>query len=102
MSRWFDEARLSRLPIEQIGAAFYIREMMRNKLNADYYDLREVFGPGTDGIFEGLRRAGVLVYERNGRRVSVSIRASGDKKRERCAEIGRRKRQGKKVSEGKH
>jgi len=92
MRRWFDEVRLSRHPIEEIGVAFYIREMLGNDCMVNKWDLKDTFGEGCDVYLENLRRSGMLVVEYVGNMISMKIKAPGDKKRERCRELARKHR----------
>lgn len=92
MVRWFDEVRLASHPIAEIGAAFYIREMLGNDCRVNKWDLREVFGEGCETYLENLRRAGMLQVEECGQQLSLRIVAPGDRKRERCRMIARKKR----------
>lgn len=94
---WFDEVRLSRHPITEIGVAFYIRRMMKNKWSPSFDDLREAFGPSWREYLEALNRRGMLKAEWYQRTVSLKIVAPGDKRRERNRKIHQRKR----VSKGK-
>lgn len=89
---WFDEVRLSRHSIAEIGVAFYIRRMMKNKWSPSYDDIREAFGPSWKDHLESLRRAGMLKVEYFKRTASLRIVAPGDKRRERNRKIQLRKR----------
>lgn len=90
--QWFDEVRLSRHPIAEIGVAFYIRTMMKNAWTPSIDDLREVFGPEWERHLEGLRRAGMLRMTRNNRSVSLKIVAPGDKRRDDVRRMVKRRR----------
>ncbi|MBR4615037.1 MAG: hypothetical protein IKO55_05470 [Kiritimatiellae bacterium] len=92
MARWFDEVRLSSHPIEEIGAAFYVREILKNDCLINKWDLRDVFGPRYESILENLRRSDMLKMETVGSLLSLSIVAPGDRKRERCRRIGQSNR----------
>lgn len=92
MSRWFDEVRLSRHPIAEIGIAFYIREILRNDCVVNKWDLRDTFGMDFETRLESLRKAGMLVVEELGSQVKLTIVAPGDKKRERTRLIKQRNR----------
>lgn len=92
MARWFEEVRLSRHPIAEIGAAFYIREMLGNNCLVSPFDLKDVFGENFDVTLENLRRAGMLEVFTVGNQLSLKIVAPGDAKRERCRLIGLRHR----------
>ena len=92
MAKWFEEVRLSSRPIEEIGAAFYIREMLGNSCELNAYDLKEVFGDGYKAILENLRRSGALRVETIGARLKLTIVAPGDGKRSRCRHIVRTNR----------
>ena len=88
MGKWFEEVRLSSRPIAEIGAAFYIREMLGNNCELNAYDLKEVFGVGYESLLENLRRAGMLRVESTaGARLKLQIVAPGDGKRSRCRRI---------------
>lgn len=89
---WFDEVRLSRHAIAEIGVAFYIRRMMRNSWTPSYEDLREAFGADWRDLLESLRRSGMLRVEYFKRTASLKIVAPGDARRERNRKIQIRKR----------
>ncbi len=87
MAKWFEEVRLSSRPLAEIGAAFYIREMLGNKCLVNKWDLKAVFGDGYAEILERLRAAGMLEVEAVGSQLRLSIVAPGDKKRRRCRKL---------------
>ena len=87
MAKWFEEVRLGSRPLEEIGAAFYIREMLGNDCLVNKWDLRAVFGNGYTDMLERLRSAGILDMEAVGCQLRLSIVAPGDKKRQRCREL---------------
>ena len=87
MAKWFEEVRLGSRPLEEIGAAFYIREMLGNDCLVNKWDLRAVFGAGYAEMFERLRSAGILMVESVGSQLRLSIVAPGDKKRRRCQKL---------------
>lgn len=89
---WFDEVRLSRHQIAEIGVAFYIRKMMKNRWIPSFDDLREAFGPSWREYVDSLKRSGMLKAEWMHRSVSLRIVAPGDKRRERNRKIHQRKR----------
>jgi hypothetical protein len=90
---WFDEIpQLFRLTIGEIGFIFYIREKMKNDLVADSEELRLTLGPQWETIISNLKNHGVLDAHSDGSRWHFSVRAPGDKKRERCKKLGRKKR----------
>lgn len=89
---WFDEVRLSRHSIAEIGVAFYIRRMMKNRWTPSFDDLREAFGHEWREHLEALRRSGMLKVEWFKRSASLRIVAPGDKRRERNRKIQLRKR----------
>lgn len=90
---WFDEfPQLFRLPISEIGFAFYVREKMKNDLRCDKDELQQTLGPEWPGIVNNLRRSGILSVSEDGNTFRFSICAPGDKKRERCKKIGQLKR----------
>lgn len=92
MGKWFEEVRLGSRPLEEIGAAFYIREMLGNDCLVNKWDLRAVFGAGCADMLERLRNAGILVVEVVGSQLRLSIVAPGDKKRKRCKKLVRTNR----------
>ena len=87
MAKWFEEVRLSSRPLAEIGAAFYIREMLGNRCLVNKWDLKAVFGDGYADLLESLRRAGMLEVEAVGSKLRLSIVAPGDKKRRRCRKL---------------
>ena len=87
MAKWFEEVRLGSRPLEEIGAAFYIREVLGNDCLVNKWDLRTVFGSGCADMLERLRSAGILVVESVGSQLRLSIVAPGDKKRRRCKKL---------------
>ena len=87
MARWYEEARLCQHPVEEIGAAFYIREILNNNCLINRWDLRDVFGDGFETILENLRKSGLLRIEATGTQVALKIITPGDKKRERCRSL---------------
>ena len=87
MAKWFEEVRLGSRPLEEIGAAFYVREILGNNCLVNKWDLRAVFGAGCADMLERLRRDGILVVESVGSQLRLSIVAPGDKKRRRCKEL---------------
>ena len=87
MAKWFEEVRLGSRPLEEIGAAFYIREMLGNDCLVNKWDLRAVFGNGYADMLERLRSAGILDMEAVGCQLRLSIVAPGDKKRQRCRKL---------------
>lgn len=92
MARWFEEVRLGRHCISDIGAAFYVREMLNNECLVNKWDLRDVFGPDANAILERLQRAGMLKVTVIGSQLKMKIVAPGDRKRKRCRELGRTNR----------
>ena len=92
MARWYDEVRLSRHSIDEIGAAFYIREILGNQCRINYWDLKDSWGAEADRILENLRRSGMLRISGEKKMMELSIVAPGDAKRSRCKEIQRKKR----------
>lgn len=87
MAKWFEEVRLGSRPLEEIGAAFYIREILGNDCLVNKWDLRAVFGTGCADMLERLQKAGILVVEAVGSQLRLSIVAPGDKKRRRCKKL---------------
>ena len=92
MSRWYEETRITRHPLAEIGLAFYVREVFRNNCLVNRWDLKETFGPQCMAYIANLERAGILVVEPVGDMVSLKVVASGDKKRARCRKIGKENR----------
>lgn len=78
---WYEELRLSRHPIDEIGVAFYVRLMMRNRLQARQEDLREVFGQDWRRMVSGLQRSGAMDVERAGGSYVLKVVAPGDDRR---------------------
>lgn len=79
---WSDEVRLSRFGDGEAGMLTKIRLTFKNRFEGLATDADDVFGAGWEGRAETLRRAGVLRVERADRRISLSVVASGDRKRE--------------------
>ena len=90
---WYDEIpQLFRLTLSEIGFAFYVREKMKNDLIADREELLVTLGPDWEVTIDNMKKRGVLTVSQDGRFMRFSVQAPGDKKRERCKKIGRRKR----------
>ena len=87
MAKWFEEVRLGNRPLVEIGAAFYIREMLGNNCLVNKWDIKSIFGDGYAAILEDLRRAGMLKVETIGSQLKLSIVAPGDRKRTRCKKL---------------
>ena len=92
---WIEETRLTRRPLEEIGLATIVREHFHNRLEMSYSNAFEVLGLGWEQKAEALRKAGILRYERTGNKVSMSVIAPGDRKREQT-KIAMRKNRNKK------
>lgn len=91
--RWFDEfPQLFRRPISEIGFAFYVREKMKNDLRCDRDELRQTLGPEWAETVENLRKNGIMSIEKTDGIYRFTVSAPGDRKRDRCRKIGRRKR----------
>ncbi|MBR1922003.1 MAG: hypothetical protein IJ829_08435 [Kiritimatiellae bacterium] len=88
MGKWFEETRLMRHPLAEIGLAFVVREVFGNDCRVNKWDLRETFGPKCVEQIGNLQRAGILVVEPIGDMLQLRVVASGDRKRERCRKIG--------------
>lgn len=90
---WYDEIpHLCRRSMSEIGFAFYVREKMKNKLIATDDDLRLTLGPDWNKIIGHLVADGIMKKHPCGRRWILSVVAPGDRKRERCRQIGRKNR----------
>lgn len=87
MAKWFEEVRLGNRSLVEIGAAFYIREMLGNNCLVNKWDLKSIFGEGYAAILENLQQAGMLKVEAVGSQLRLSIVAPGDRKRTRCKQI---------------
>ena len=87
MAKWFEEVRLGNRPLVEIGAAFYIREMLGNNCLVNKWDIKSIFGDGYAAILEDLRRAGMLKVETIGSQLRLSIVAPGDRKRMRSKKL---------------
>jgi len=81
---WHEEINLSKLKTEMIGAAFFIRETMKNDWHATEDDLIVRFGENWRTILEKLKLHAKLHVEKTGKLYHLSIRANGDKKRARA------------------
>lgn len=96
---WFDELRLSRLTVEEIGICFYIREMMKNSWHPTYAEACETFGAEWRTKLQKLVKEGVLNVEYRPRTVSLKVVAPGDVRRceiRQCAaKLRQRKAEGK-------
>lgn len=92
MSSWYEETRIARHPLAEIGLAFYVREILRNNCIVNRWDLRATFGPQCMEHITNLKRAGILVLEPVGDMISLKVVAPGDRKRERCRKIGKENR----------
>lgn len=80
--KWYEELRLTRMPIEQIGMAFIVREVFGNDLRLSTINADEVFGPGWRAKADELRRAGIIKLTINDGMVFMKVVAHGDRKRE--------------------
>ena len=87
MAKWFEEVRLGNRPLEEIGAAFYIREMLGNNCLVNKWDVKCIFGERCGEILKHLKNAKILEVETVGSQMRLSIVAPGDKKRMRCRKI---------------
>ena len=87
MAKWFEEVRLGSRPLEEIGAAFYVREMLGNNCLVNKWDLKSIFGDKYCEIINRLKSAGMLEVETVGSQMRLSIVAPGDKKRMRCRRL---------------
>ena len=90
--KWLAEIRASRRSLAEIGLLVVVRVAFRNKLEMSCADADETLGPGWATIARDLAKAGMLRVLHNGLWVRMSIVAPGDRKRERCKNIMRRKR----------
>ena len=95
--KWFDEVRLCSRPLAEIGLAFFVREICKNECHVNKWDLRDTFGPQCETLMQNLVCARILEIEDIGNRLLLTIRAPGDKKRERCRKLGRKRREGNKA-----
>ena len=91
--KWFDEVRLCSRPLAEIGLAFFVREICKNECHVNKWDLRDTFGVECETLMQNLVSARILEIEDIGNRLSLTIRAPGDKKRERCRHLGRKRRE---------
>lgn len=83
MEKWFDEVNLSSHPIEEIGIAFYIREILKNNCTINVWDLRETFGERYLEHISNLKREGILrIRQIDTQHIRMHIFARGDKHRE--------------------
>lgn len=87
MAKWFEEVRLGSRTLEEIGAAFYVREMLGNNCLVNKWDLKSIFGDGYCLIINRLKSAGILEVETVGSQMRLTIVAPGDKKRMCCRRL---------------
>lgn len=79
-------------PLDEVGAAFFIRVAMKNECLVNKWDVRDMFGPQCARIIQNLQRSGCLKVEEAGSMLSMKIVARSDAKRERCRLLGRKRR----------
>ena len=99
MAKWFEETKITRHSLAEIGLAFYVREIFHNDCRVNAWDLRETFGQQCDTYISNLQRAGILKIEPIGDMLQLRIVAPGDRKRERCLRIVKSNRAIKKFEE---
>lgn len=90
--KWMEELRITRRPLDEIGLATIVRECFGNNLSMTLDDANDTLGIGWDKKAEELRRAGILRYEIADRRVTMKVVAPGDRKRERCKKLNKRRK----------
>ena len=95
MAHWFNETNLSRFNIRQIGIAFYIREIMKNSMNATPDELRETFGYEWREDINLLALEGIVNVKFTRRMVFLKVVSRGDTRRDkmRIAAMTNRKQQ---------
>lgn len=80
--KWYEEIRLTRRPLEQIGIAFLVREVFGNDMRMSVLDADDVLGPGWRSKAEELKKAGALRMEIGDGMVHMTVEAPGDVKRD--------------------
>ena len=96
MGKWFDETRLSRFSITEIGIAFYIRDIMKNRMQATYSELCSTFGPTWRSSVDTLVKEGIIVAEYTKRMAILKVVSTGDKRRYKMRMMASKYRTGRK------
>lgn len=81
--KWLEETRATRRRLAEVGLMVIIREVFSNRLTMTYTEADDIFGPGWRGLVRALESAGLLHAQMANMSFTLSVVASGDRKRTR-------------------
>lgn len=89
---WSDEVKLSRMPDADAGMLCKIRLTFKGSFSGLKTDADDIFGPGWMERAERLRRTGSLKVSTDGRTITMTAVAPGDRKRKSVRQANRKYR----------
>lgn len=81
MMKWFDELRITKRPLKQIGLLMVVREVMHNHCRMSLTDADDLFGAGWKAEVEELRKAGMMKIEWFPNSIAMKVFVRGDIRR---------------------
>lgn len=79
--KWLEETRATRRSLAEVGLMTIVREVFANRLTMTYAEADDTLGPGWKGVVRALERAGQLRLKMGKSSFTLSIVATGDRKR---------------------